>query len=556
MSADKKTADNTIASYLLSRLGELGCRHVFGIPGDFILPLFDQIVASDLQLISMCNELNAGYAADGYARLAGLGAVAVTYGPGALSTVNAVAGAYTEHVPIVVISGAPETGQYAQRPLLHHVLHDRYEASVAVFEPITVDAQLIRDPDRAREQIDRALEACVAHSLPIYLEIARDLQLRECAPPGPWRGRPLASDPEALAQAVERISALAAEARTGAILPGHLIQRAGLERQVIDLMEHTGYAAATMLVGKADYLEYHPRCIGPYQGGASPEPVRAYVENADLVLLLGVAETDFNMGGFTAELRDERMIRARGTEVYVGREHFAQVQLRDLIPALRASLPPGNPGEALGKHFPHSPEYPYIPAGEQAIGNKRLFDRLAHVFRPGDVVTGDAGGLIESTYVEFAKGARFVGQAYWASIGWGFGAGVGASFAIDDSERVICIEGDGSFQMTAQEVSTLVRYGRKVIIVVLNNRGYTAERLIHEADYNDIQNWRFHELAAVFGGQPGAEVRTEGELETALAQAEQHSADGPFIINVHLDPMDASAPFKIMSERLRSRTAD
>ena len=542
-----------VGAHLLNRLKELGCDHMFGIPGDFILPFFDQILASDLQLVGPCNEMNGAYAADAYARLKGIGAMAVTYGPGSLSAVNSVAGAYAEHVPLVLISGGPETRDYDGPRLLHHVIDGKLDATVEIFKQITVSAQLLRDPDLAIQQIDTALAACMAHKLPIYLELARDIQTAVRPQPGALQPLTLHSDKASLDAAIADTLEFMHNSSSGAILLGHLIHREGLQDEMVKLLKRTDYPAATMLIGKADYLEHLPECMGTYQGGGSPVAVKERVEGSDIVLSLGTAESDFNLGGFSADLDDQQMVRATGNDVYVQDKHYPQVRLTDFTAALLDALPAKERPTKTGKHFVHSAEEPYIPQAPAPICNERLFDRLAHFVQPGDVFTADAGGLIEMTYIEFPKGARFIGQSYWAAIGYGFAAGLGACFGAGDNARVVCVEGDGSFQMTAQEISTMVRYDKRAIIIMLNNRGYTAERLIHEGDYNDIQNWEYHRVAEVFGGSRGVEVRTEGELETALQMANEWDQPGPFIINVHLDPMDASEAFKLMSVGLRSK---
>ncbi len=557
MTRSESAAGTTVGGYLLGRLKELGCDHIFGIPGDFILPFFDQILASEVELVSPCNEFNGGYAADAYARIRGIGAMAVTYGPGGMSMVNAVAGAYAENVPLVLISGGPEMRDYKAPRLLHHVIEGKLNATIEVFRPLTVCAEVITDPGTAAVRIDAALAQCVAHKLPIYLELPRDVQTaRIAAPTGLLSPLRLESDAMVLKKAVVHAAGMITNSRNGVILPGHLVQREGLEAEAIRMLHATGFSAASMVTGKADYLEHLPQCIGAYQGSGSPPAVREHVENADTILTLGLVESDFNLGGFTARLREERMIRAGRDEVRVGADCYRGVRLGDFMRALLAALPEnGSPPAVMEKHFGHSSRRPWTPRPEIPITTRRLFDRLAHFFRSGDIVTADASGLIETIFTEFPAGARLIGQSYWASIGYGFAAGLGAAFAGAPGTRIVCVEGDGSFQMTAQELSTLVRYGRDVVVVILNNKGYVTERVIHDGPYNNIQDWKYHRLAEVFGGGEGAEVFTEGDLEQALARANERRQPGPFVINVHLEPMDASEALKRMSDEMRARTA-
>jgi indolepyruvate decarboxylase len=551
-----RRATITIGEYLIARLRELGVGHVFGVPGDFILPFYDQIVATDLDLVLVptCNELNAGYAADGYARLRGLGAVAVTYGVGAFSTVNAIAGAYAEDVPVVLISGAPTVASYQARTPRHHVVEGNYRAALQIFAPITVAARALLDPGAAPAEIDAILALALARSKPVYLEIPTDVQLARCATPrAPIVVAPPVADPaalrESLAETVERLK----RARTRAAVLGFGIHRAGLEGTVRRFIERANLPVASLLAGKADYLEGSAQCIGPYLGAGCPPTVRRTIEDAEVLLSLGSVHSDFNLGAFTATLDERRIVHATRDEVRIGSHIYPNVPLPDFVRGLarvagtlrrRGPLPP--------KQFPHSAREPYLPRPRARLSNKRFYDRIAHFLRAGDIVLADAGCSINALYVEMPRGVRYVSQSYWAAIGYAFGAALGAGFAKPRRGRVIALEGDGSFQMTAQELSSMVRYGQPAIVFVVNNKGYTAERLIHEGPYNDIPPWRYHALPEVYGGRPGMQVRSEGDLEAALAAADRHRGPGPLLIEVHLDPYDASEAFKLMSAALRA----
>ncbi len=300
----------TVSEYLLTRLKSLGVDHIFGIPGDFILPFFQAMGDSEVSHVAACNELNAGYATDGYARLRGLGAVAVTYGPGSLSLVNAVAGAYAESVPMVVISGAPSCEAYKNQPVLHHTLPGKYCAPLKIFAQITACAVLLDDPEQATDKIDEALRICLSQNKPVYLEIPIDIQVHRCAAPGPFAHLPPLRDDTALSLAVNDIVARVESGMRTVIIPGHEIHRERLQDKVLALLEKTGLPTASMFVGKADFLEQHPQCVGAYQGAGSLPQVSAYVEAADTVLFLGVVLSDFNLGGFTAKLTEEQVVSA------------------------------------------------------------------------------------------------------------------------------------------------------------------------------------------------------------------------------------------------------
>ena len=547
----------TINQYLLKRLKSLGVDHVFGIPGDFILPLFETMVDNEVQHVAACNELNAGYAADGYARIRGLGAVAVTYGPGSFSLVNAVAGAYAEEVPMVVISGGPQTSAYESRPVLHHLMLDKYETSLNIYRNITAYAELLDDPDSACDRIDEALSICLAQKRPVFLEIPSDIQLSKVdAPANELNYRKhIETDRDQARQASIKLVNKIMSSKSSVILPGHEIHRWHLQDKVKKLLELTGIKAASLFIGKADYLEHQQNCIGSYQGAGSQAEVRDYVEAADTVVFLGAVPSDFNLGGFTAKLDESQKVIVWDNRVELEGETFENVSIVDVVDELLERLPedPGSEKpDAPVQCFSHTPgEIPDAVPGSP-LSNKRFYDRLVNFFDEGDTILADAGCAINITHLQLPKDSQYVASCYWASIGMAFGATLGACFACEDDKRVIAVEGDGSFQMTAQELSSLGRYGKSPVVFVVNNKGYTAERLIHDGPFNDIPAWRYHLLPQAFGGGEGVDVHTEDELEEAMEKAAHWQGPGPLLVEVHVDPFDASEAFKLMSEVLRS----
>lgn len=545
----------TVSEYILARLKSLGVDHLFGIPGDFILPFFRAMEKSDVMHVAACNELNAGYAVDGYARLKGMGAAAVTYGPGSFSIVNAVAGAYAESVPMLVLSGAPETAviQKVPQPPTHHVLPNNFEASREIFEKFTVYAERIDDAESAPAHIDEALQRCLAQKKPVYLEIPKNIQEGLCAEPGPLDIPPaIKSDEIALNHAVISVAERIKNSKRTVILPGHEIHRFNLQNSLIDLVKNKGLPFASMFTGKADYAEYLPECIGIYQGAGSLEEVKDFVEGADTVVFMGAVASDFNLGGGTAKLTHEQVISVFENEVSFGGATYSKVAIRDFMAGLLAALPDAQCKDSNPpvNGFFHKADTPYSPDFDAPISNKRFYDRMAGFFRSGDVILADAGSAVNITFLQLPKDTSYITSSYWASIGMGFGASFGACFAIGSDQRVIAVEGDGSFQMTAQELGSMTRYGKSPIVFIVNNKGYTAERLIHDGPFNDIADWKYHKLTEAFGGK-GMEVHTEGDLETALEVAGNYDGAGPLVIEIHLDPLDASDAFRLMSEGLR-----
>ena len=545
-----------VSEYLLTRLNALGVEHAFGVPGDFILPFFEAVGNSPVTHIAACNELDVGYAADGYARLKGLGLAVVTYGPGSFSLVNAVAGAHAEAVPLVVVSGGPPSSAYraSPRPVLHHLLADNYEASMRIFEQVTAYARLVDNPEEAAANIDEALRICLSRKKPVYLEIPSDIQLHEIGAPEPSDIDLSRKNNEVTEIAAQLLIDRITNNERTVILPGHEIHRWTLQDKVARLAQKTGIPVASMFVGKADYMEHLPECVGVYQGAGSIEAVRKYVESADTVLFLGAVPSDLNLGGFTAKLTSRQIVTVWNDKIQMEQGSFSDIPITNIVELLLERLPEQTMQDEARpvQCFLHKADESHKVETDALLTNKRFYDRLANFFQPNDIVLADAGCAFNLTHTQFPANTSFIASNYWASIGMGFGAALGACFAATDKQRIIAVEGDGSFQMTALELSSMIRYGKAPIVIVVNNKGYTAERFIHDGEFNDIPQWRYHKLPEAFGGGTGIEVRTEGQLELALEQASHEQRSDLLLIEVHLGPFDVSEGFRALCEAFRS----
>jgi indolepyruvate decarboxylase len=511
--------ETTVAGYLLHRLKEIGIHHLFGVPGDFVLGFLNQVLESDVAYVGTCNELNAAYAADGYARIKGAGAFVSTFGVGELSALNGVAGAFAERVPVVVITGAPATTDFASRPLLHHTLGD-YDIPFRMFEAVTVAQAKLESGDTAPAEIDRVLTACLALQQPVYLRLPSDVVAMACPWPLPFsfdfHGP---SDPGALAEAVAEASARLGGARRPLVIAGVDLNRLGYQSDFATLLEKTGFPYATMMLGKAVLSERHPQFMGVYEGARSREAVRRQVEAADMVLQLGHWMTDFNTGGFTTRSDLDSEITADLRSVKIGHHVYEDVNLPDFLKALTLSLVRKDPSAPIlnaSEACLHRRTKPFLPQPTAPLTVARLFDRMSHFLEPGAVVLAETGvSLFSAAEMLLPDGATFIGQTFYGSIGYTVGATLGACLAAPGRQVVLFI-GDGAFQVTGQDLSTLIRHDLKPVIVLLNNDGYTIERVICDRSYNDLQPWSYHKLSEVFGGPPGWEVSTEGDLEQAL----------------------------------------
>jgi len=539
----------TVGRYLVERLKQIGIGHVFGVPGDYVLTFMDRIIESGIEFVGTCNELNAAYAADAYGRVNGIGALCVTYGVGSFSALNGVAGAFAEQVPLVVISGGPRMALRRPSMLLHHSVGD-LGALTKVYENVTVATVVLSDPAQAPDQIDAALAACLVQKRPVAIEIPVDVVDHPCRAPGPFAPpAPAGSDPDSLDEALDEIMALMAEAERPAILAGIELHRFGLLESFDDLVDKSGLPVASNLLAKTVISERHPQAIGVYEGAMSRPEVRRVVEDADLLLCLGAWMSDIDLGIYTARLDERRMVNANSGRVRIHHHFYAPIALGDLVRGLAARMPAGGL-----RHGPFVPAAKALDATtaiepETQVSVKWLFSRVNELIGDDAIVIADAGdALFAAADLVMHRDVGFLGQAFYLSIGYTLPATLGAQLAAP-TRRIMTFIGDGAIQMTVQEFSTIARHQLNPIVFVLNNGGYTAERLIHEGPYNDIQGWQNYRLPELFGGGWGVRVTTQGEFEAAVEKALAFTG-GPSLIEIMLDPLDSSDQLKRLCAEL------
>jgi len=510
----------TVGSYLVQRLQELGVEHVFGVPGDYVLGFYDLLVRTGgIEPVGTCNELGAGYAADAYARLRGLGAACVTYAVGGLSLINAAAGALAERVPLVIISGRPSLSRQGPEYLPHHALPDP-EAVRKAFEPVSLASIILSDPDRAGAEIDLVLKVCLAQRGPVYLELPLDLVDRACPGPGPWdAGAGPGAAPEVLAGAVEATLSLLKGARRPVVWAGHELRDLGALPALLELLRRAGWPVVSSRQAKGVFPETEPLYRGIYKGRFSRAGVRELVEGSGAVLSLGVWPTSVNTGGYSTRLDPERTVMAHQGRVTIGGRVFEPLGLREFVEALGRAWEK-EPAAEAGPPPPDRARPAFVPLPEAKLTSARFYERLAGFLRPHHLVLADTGGpMIASNEVDLPRGTGFMIQGYYLSLGFTVPAALGAGLAAP-GRRPVLLVGDGAFQMTGQEVSTMVRQGLSPVIFVLNNEGYQIERVFLDGPFNDLQPWKYHLIPELFGGGWGMRVETEGELEKALARAE------------------------------------
>lgn len=546
--SDRNSRNLRLGEYLIQRLQDYGVRDVFGIPGDFVLQFYGMLEASPLRVIGTTSEACAGYAADGYARINGIGCVCVTYCVGGLSLCNAVAGAYAEKSPVIVISGAPGMNERRADPLLHHRVRD-FHTQRDVFEKITIAAASLEDELTAFREIDRVLAACARYKRPVFLELPRDKVLAECPYPHQPQVEHQQSDPAALQAAVAEAREMLAAARQPAIVAGIELHRFGLQDQVLRFAEQNRIPISATLLGKSVVSERHPLYLGVYEGAMGRQEVQQYVEGSDCVVLLGAFMSDINLGGFTAHLDPARCIYATSEKLRIGHHYFHDVLFSDFMQALAA------PAFAVKRKAPRITQpqvhaWKAVPSARMTIS--RLFAKINAILDDNLVVVADTGdSLFAAADLSISQRTEFLSTAYYTSMGFAIPAAVGVQ-AANRSLRPLVLVGDGAFQMTCMELSTAVRKQFNPIVVVLNNKGYSTERFIQEGPFNDIHNWQYHRMPELLGSGWGFEVHTEGDLEKAF-RAALANVDCFSILNVHLDKLDVSPALKRLAARLAER---
>jgi TPP-dependent 2-oxoacid decarboxylase len=535
----------TIGEYLIQRLHAHGVRHVFGIPGDYVLGFYEQLRRSPLQTINTSDEQGAGFAADAYARVRGLGALCVTYCVGGLKVANAVAGAFAEKSPVIAISGAPGVKERAKNPLLHHKVRD-FDTQKKVFEQFTVASAVLDDAQTAFQEIDRVIDTALRFKRPGYIELPRDMVAVTGNPNYQPRETREASDARALKAALADAAEMINAARQPVIIADVEVHRFGLQKVLLQLAEKSNIPVASTLLGKSVIGEQHPFYLGVYEGAMGREDVRRYVESSDCVILLGAFLTDINLGVFTARLDLGRAVYATSEKLSVRYHSYENVRFQDFMAGLaRAKL-----RRRSAKSWPHPPRLKAGPMRAEApVTVKRLFERLNDFLADDTVVVCDVGeSLFGAADLFIHRGTEFLGPAYYASMGFAVPASVGVQVA-NPRLRPLVLVGDGAFQMTGMELSTTVRCGLNPIVVVLNNRGYGTERPMLDGPFNDVQPWNFHRVPEVLGAGRGFLVRTEKELDDALAVAAKFK-ESFSLIEVMLDQNDHSPALQRLTQRL------
>ncbi|EED9584818.1 alpha-keto acid decarboxylase family protein [Salmonella enterica subsp. enterica serovar Saintpaul] len=493
----------TVADYLLDRLAGCGIGHLFGVPGDYNLQFLDHVIDHPtLRWVGCANELNAAYAADGYARMSGAGALLTTFGVGELSAINGIAGSYAEYVPVLHIVGAPCSAAQQRGELMHHTLGDGdfrhfYRMSQAISA-----ASAILDEQNACFEIDRVLGEMLAARRPGYIMLPADVAKKTAIPPTQALALPVHEAQSGVETAFRyHARQCLMNSRRIALLADFLAGRFGLRPLLQRWMAETPIAHATLLMGKGLFDEQHPNFVGTYSAGASSKEVRQAIEDADRVICVGTRFVDTLTAGFTQQLPAERTLEIQPYASRIGETWF-NLPMAQAVSTLRelclecAFAPP--PTRSAGQPV-------RIDKGE--LTQESFWQTLQQYLKHGDIILVDQGtAAFGAAALSLPDGAEVVVQPLWGSIGYSLPAAFGAQTACPD-RRVILIIGDGAAQLTIQEMGSMLRDGQAPVILLLNNDGYTVERAIHGAAqrYNDIASWNWTQIPPALNAAQQAE---------------------------------------------------
>ncbi|MBT6561517.1 MAG: alpha-keto acid decarboxylase family protein [Candidatus Scalindua sp.] len=538
----------TIGNYLIQKLYMHGVRHVFGVPGDYSLSFFHELESSDIQVINTCDEQGAGFAADAYARVKGLGAVCVTYCVGGLKITNTTAQAFAEKSPVVVISGAPGTNERIKSPLLHHKVRE-FDTQFKVFEQITVASTALDNPQTACREIDRVIDAALHHKRPVYIELPRNMVSVTAIPYYLPQEIPLPREDNTLKEALLEATKIINASEKPVIIAGIELHRFGLQEEFLQFIEKTRIPFASTPLSKSVISEHHPQYMGIYEGAIGREEVREYVESSDCLVLLGTFMTDINLGMFTAHLDQGRSIYATSEKVYIHYHTYENVSLGNFLKGLLLI----NIDKQEHTDSPH-PEslQPLQPVTGKKISIKYLFQRLNSFIDKNTVIIADTGdAMFGAMDMTIHRETKFLSPAYYASMGFAVPGSLGAQLA-NPNLRPLVLVGYGAFQMTGMELSTAARYKLSPIIIILNNSGYGTERPMLDGCFNDIKSWEYSCLPDILKAGRGFRIKTEDQLEEALQLSRQYTED-ICILDVQVDSDDKSQALERMTKAMAKR---
>ena len=526
-----------VSQFIFDEIERHGVESIFGVPGDFNLAFLDDIIAHPtLNWVGNTNELNAAYAADGYARIKGLSALVTTFGVGELSAVNGIAGSYAERVPVIALTGGPTTAVEKAGKYVHHSLGEgEFDVYQKMFKHITV-AQTYITPENALTEIPRVIQAALDEKRPVHIHLPIDTAMVEIEVPDqvhyPEKNQQVETTwVSTLEQALQ-------QAKQPTLIVGHEINSFQLHKEVRTLVEQFNLPVTQLSLGKSAFDETHPNYMGIYDGSIAHEPIKSYVDNSDLVITLGAKLTDSATAGFSQKFSNDKVMMLNHKNIHINDQTITQLSLSQTIETLKTIHYQFN-GE-----IPQfvQPSHNEVNVDDAPLTQQKYFELMQHFIQPHDVLLAEQGTSFFGAYdLALPKDVTFIGQPLWGSIGYTFPATLGTQLA-DMNRRNILLIGDGSLQLTVQELATMLRHHLHSVLFIINNDGYTVERKIHgeHQPYNDIATWDYRLLPTVFGNEniPTYKVTTSRELKSVMDKVNDNP-QSMHLIEVHMDKHDA-----------------
>ena len=540
----------SVSEFLIERLEHAGVKHIFGVPGDYILNFIGDLSQSEqIKFVNTTDEAHAGFAADAYARANGVGCVCATYNVGALKLCNAVAGAYAEKSPMIVLSGSPGLKERNEDFLLHHVVKS-FDNQFKIFKHITCHSVVLDDATTAGLKIDQAIEMLKQHKQPVYIELPRDVAEQPIRYDVYRQGTPdeQLSDDENLKEALSEIGSWIKQSKNPVIMAGVQVARFGLGGALVRFAERHNIPMVTTLLSKSTINEHHPLFAGVYCGNqTSQESLRKLVDDSDCLMIFGEMLTDMMLGFQSPNFAKRQTIFCSTEELKIRNHSYSNVKFLDLCNKLFKS-------DFGKKDEPSLPERPvvgeFVPVADKPITTARFFEKINSMLTDEMAVVSDIGECLFGAAELKVRHHHFISPAFYCSMGLAIPGALGLQVAKPNIRPVVLV-GDGAFQMSISELSTILRLKLNPIVFVLNNHGYTTERFLLDGEFNDIRDWDYQRVTEMMRGGQGLKVETEDQLESAVKLALKSNT--LFVVNVSVNKTDVSPGLRRMVENLKKR---
>lgn len=527
-----------VSDYIIQELSKLGIKNIFGVPGDYNFNLIDSVERNlKVQWTGSTNELNAGYAADGYARLNSFGAVITTYGVGELSAINAIAGSFAESIPVVMLVGIPSTKHIENKSIIHHNFAPPDYCNFAeMYSKVTAKAVYLTKDSKIKEEIDECINIIIKTRKPVYIAVPKDICSWEIENKPPEHN--ILSDETSLIEASSRITDLIKNASNPVIITDSLIKRFTSEYETERFINKSNIPFCSFLMGKGIIDESHKNYLGTFLGKTLSAELLDILNSSDCVVSVGTIYCDFNTFNAPLNFKPDDMINIQGNYVTVQNKKYENVYMKDLLKHLSENIE-----KQKSKKIPHIKGYPKTQINKiENLNSKYLYPRIQEFLKPNDIFICDTGiALFGTAPLKFPDKLKFENQFFWASIGWGTPAALGTNLA-KIYRRTILLTGEGAHQLTVQEISNIISHNLHPVIIVINNSGYTIERMLSKNpndNYNNINSWDYTKLPAIFGKNVFAgQARTNKEFDDLLKLAETEQKTKMCYIEVFTEKSD------------------